>query len=467
MRVMKAFLLMAASAALAVPSLAQDAVVTSTSSGAATPVAPRLVRYTGSMPDAAGTTVAVRFSLYGGQTGGEALWSETQQVSVGTDGKYTVLLGAETAGGLPQDLFAKGDARWVAPQVSGVEKPRTLLAGVPYALKAVDAETLGGHEVSDFQMKSEPATGTAITQINVGSGITGGGTGPTVSLGLNTSYLQSIGNAAYAQLAAANSFHGNQTITGNLTVNGNFAGTAVNGLLSAGNTVYPQLAGNNTMTGTNTFNKVITFTSAQKFPGTATLAGNNSFSGTNAFTKAVTFASGQTFPGAATLAGNNSFSGTNAFTKAVTFASGQTFTGTAMLTGDNSFSGSNAFTKAVTFASGQTFSGMVTLAGNNTWTGTNTYSAATQFNGFVAQNYSDPGFYSAQFTNTSASGGGVYGSSGIVGVAGISTNTSGSGDGVLGEVASPDAFGVVGTNPGAGIGAGVYGTTVSGVRQAC
>jgi hypothetical protein len=55
-------------------------------------------------------------------------------------------------------------------------------------------------------------TGT-ITGVTAGTDLTGGGTSGNVTLNLNTSAL----NAAYAQLAAANTFTGNQTVNGTIT----------------------------------------------------------------------------------------------------------------------------------------------------------------------------------------------------------------------------------------------------------
>ena len=54
---------------------------------------------------------------------------------------------------MPLDLFTLGKARWlgVTPQLPAVgEQPRVLLVGVPYALKAADAETLAGLPASAF-----------------------------------------------------------------------------------------------------------------------------------------------------------------------------------------------------------------------------------------------------------------------------------------------------------------------------
>lgn len=51
------------------------------------------------------------------------------------------------------DLFASGESRWLGVQANlpgEVEQPRALLVSVPYALKAADAETLGGKPLAAF-----------------------------------------------------------------------------------------------------------------------------------------------------------------------------------------------------------------------------------------------------------------------------------------------------------------------------
>lgn len=53
--------------------------------------------------------VGVIFAIYAQQTGGAALWLETQNVKPDGNGNYSVLLGAETANGLPAELFASGN----------------------------------------------------------------------------------------------------------------------------------------------------------------------------------------------------------------------------------------------------------------------------------------------------------------------------------------------------------------------
>jgi hypothetical protein len=118
-------------------------------------VVPSLVKFTGSLSDIDGkplsSTVGVTFLLYKEQTGGAPLWMETQNVQADKNGHYSVMLGMATAHGLPADVFVAGEARWLAVQPSGqAERPRTLLLSVPYALKALDAETLGGKPASAF-----------------------------------------------------------------------------------------------------------------------------------------------------------------------------------------------------------------------------------------------------------------------------------------------------------------------------
>ena len=87
-------------------------------------------------------------TLYSEQTGRAPLWMETQNVTADANGHYTALLGATQSGGLPAELFSSEQARWVGIQVQ--EQPRVLLVSAPYALKASDAETIGGLPPSAF-----------------------------------------------------------------------------------------------------------------------------------------------------------------------------------------------------------------------------------------------------------------------------------------------------------------------------
>jgi hypothetical protein len=125
---------------------------------------PRLVNFSGKATDLQGKAVSgiagATFAIYKEESGGSPLWLETQNVQADTKGYYTVQLGTTKPDGLPQDLFSSGEARWLGVTVNGgQEQPRVLLLSVPYALKAADAETLGGKPLSAFQLATpQPAT---------------------------------------------------------------------------------------------------------------------------------------------------------------------------------------------------------------------------------------------------------------------------------------------------------------------
>jgi hypothetical protein len=110
---------------------------------------PRLVQFNGTLKDVLARpltgVVSVTFAIYAEQDGGTSLWSETQNVIADASGHYNTVLGVATVGGVPTELFATGQSRWMSVAVARQqEMPRVLLASVPYALKAADAETLGG-----------------------------------------------------------------------------------------------------------------------------------------------------------------------------------------------------------------------------------------------------------------------------------------------------------------------------------
>jgi len=109
-------------------------------------------------------TASATFAIYAEAEGGAALWQETQNVALDAAGQYSVLLGAASREGLPAGLFASGEPRWLAvrlnepgdAEASG-EQARVLLVSVPYALRAADAETLGGRPATDFLLREELA----------------------------------------------------------------------------------------------------------------------------------------------------------------------------------------------------------------------------------------------------------------------------------------------------------------------
>ena len=131
------------------------AIVASTAAQQQMSAVPTLVNFGGSLTDVKGMPLAgivgVTFSLYKDQQGGTPLWLETQNVQPDRTGHYTVMLGSATSQGLPTGLFVSGEARWLGVRAQGQpEQPRVLLLSVPYALKAGDAQTLGGLPPSAF-----------------------------------------------------------------------------------------------------------------------------------------------------------------------------------------------------------------------------------------------------------------------------------------------------------------------------
>jgi hypothetical protein len=127
---------------------------------------PQLVKFSGTISGTPAGTVSVIFALYKDQTGGAPLWQEVQNLAVDAAGHYTSLLGARSATGIPVEVFSTGEARWLGVQAERQpEQPRVLLVSVPYALKASDAETLGGLPASAF-LRASAAPGAVAAPAN-------------------------------------------------------------------------------------------------------------------------------------------------------------------------------------------------------------------------------------------------------------------------------------------------------------
>src|ERR1700693_4900716 len=107
------------------------------------------------------STEAVTVPVYRDQTGGDPLWQETQNVKVDASGNFALEMGATQNGGLPLDLLRAGEPRWVGVRVNRpgeVEQPRVQMLSVPSALRASDAETLGGLPASAYLVNPSAAT---------------------------------------------------------------------------------------------------------------------------------------------------------------------------------------------------------------------------------------------------------------------------------------------------------------------
>ncbi len=122
---------------------------------------PPVIQFSNVAVDEGGTplsgTASITFSLYNTAVGGQALWTETQNVQLGSAGQYSVYLGLTQANGLLANLFTSGQAQWLGVKIEGQpEQPRVFLVSVPYAMKAGDAATIGGLPPSAFVMAAPP-----------------------------------------------------------------------------------------------------------------------------------------------------------------------------------------------------------------------------------------------------------------------------------------------------------------------
>jgi hypothetical protein len=365
---------------------------------------PQLVQFSGALKNYDGKpasgVVGVTFLLYAEEEGGQSLWRETQNVPVDAEGRYSVALGAGTAYGLPSELFAAGQARWLAIEPQGLPAPaRILLLSVPYAMKAGDAETLGGLPASAFlRAGSEPhadfasasGSGQSMGKSATAASTSGSGTVNYIprwtpdGATLGNSILFQSGSGSTAKIGinkatptVALDVNGSVAASGSMTANGGFVlsakGTATAAKGSGSQPLSFQAAA---------FSSSTQKATAPKFQWQAETQGNNTaapgaslnllYSATATPTETglkiagngqVTFAPGQTFPGAGTLSGITAGTG----------LTGGGTTGSPTLGIDSTkvplLASANTFTAPITFASGQTFPGTGTLTGLTAGTG--------------------------------------------------------------------------------------------------
>jgi hypothetical protein len=298
------------------PGYAQHTISTNTNV-----VVPPLVNFSGVLTDLNGkpitTTgvVGVTFLLYKDSQGGSPLWMETQNVEPDRNGHYTVMLGSSSSSGLPADIFVAGEAHWLGVQAQGQdEQPRVLLVSAPYALKAGDAQTLGGLPASAFVLAAPPSnmsvgassqaasmTGDSVSPATTADVTTSGGTVNALSLfstatNIQNSLLTQTGTTAINVGGKLNlPATGTATATaGRISQAHDFVTSVFDSSKSAAVPQTFQLqaepAGNDTTTPSGTLNLLYA-------SGTATPAET----GLKISSKGMlTFATGQTFPGTGT-----------------------------------------------------------------------------------------------------------------------------------------------------------------------
>jgi hypothetical protein len=361
---------------------------------AANAVVPPVVKFSGVLTDVNNKpvtgTVGVTFSLYKESEGGAPLWVETQNVTPDKTGHYSVMLGSASTQGLPGSAFASGEARWLGVHAQGqTEQPRTLLMSVPYALKALDAETVGGLPPSAFVKAAAPGVASAANSNAPAAAITGTGTANHITKWLsptklgNSNIFDGAGKVGIATTSpgATLDVNGSAIVRDNATVNGSLsAGPITATSSSSGGTGVFANAGSSTAS-----NGVIA-EGATGVAGYTTVAGSIALygdAGSSAGSNGVVAYGATGVAGYATVSGGIALYGDAGSSTASNGVVGYGATGVA---GNSTITGSYG-----TFGSGSTG-----VWGNSTGTGANV---------------------------------GVLGTGGAFGVLGQSSSTSGSGGG--------------------------------------
>lgn len=286
-------------------------------------VVPPLISFNGVLNDANGRpitgTVSVTFLLYKDSQGGSPAWMESQSVRPDQTGHYSVMLGSTSTQGLPTEIFGAGEAHWLAVQVAGeAEQPRVLMVAVPYALKAADAQTLGGLPASAFVLAapvaatSSASATSALPTADVANSTpppasnvtTSGGTANTIPLfttstNIQNSILTQTGTTA-VNVGGKLNLPSIGTATSTTSFKSRpetFAASAFNsGTASAVAQTFQWQAeptGNNTSTPSGTFNLLFGSGTSNPTETGLKIASNGQF----------TFATGQKFPGTGTITG--------------------------------------------------------------------------------------------------------------------------------------------------------------------
>ena len=417
---------------------------------------PPLVNFSGTLSDLNGKPltgiVGVTFLLYKEQQGGAPLWLETQNVQSDETGHYAVTLGSTRSDGLPTDIFVAGEAHWLGIQVQGQsEQPRVLLVAVPYALKAGDAQTIGGWPPSAFVRATTPAnaettasgsapvsprTATATVQPPATGNTpvtTAGGTSGRIPVWDSTSDITSsvmsqstIGSGSQISVSGTLALPNNGTATstsGKKSRPLTLTASAFNSTTAAAvNQVFQwqsEPSGNNTASPSGTLN--LLFGSGSTTP---------SETGLRVSSKGVfTFASGQTFPGTGTVTSVGLSAPTSDFT-----VTGSPVTGSGMLGLNWVVAPTNADTASAIVKRDSTgsFAATSIAASSITVSNSATNGTAITVDGTGSGSY---GVYSSGATyglygygSTSGNSTGVAGNGSSVGVYGYSSSTTGSGN---------------------------------------
>jgi hypothetical protein len=114
---------------------------------------PRKINYQGLLTDSDDGeplvgTYDLTFRIYDASSGGDLLWSEMGSVTTDKFGVFSALIGSS----VPLDISFEGPC-WLEIVVEGETLgPRRELASVPYAFRAINADSLGGLSSASFSL---------------------------------------------------------------------------------------------------------------------------------------------------------------------------------------------------------------------------------------------------------------------------------------------------------------------------
>lgn len=296
-------------------------------------IVPSLVNFSGVLADMNGKpltgTVSMTFSLYKDRQVGAAIWTESQNVQVDRAGHYSVMLGSTTSQGLPADLFASGEARWLSVHAEGQPEEWVMLLSVPYAMKAADAATIGGLPPSAFALAAQGGATSVVQPSPPATIITPnlGGSGTQDFIPLWTTSAGTLGNSVLFQSGSGSVAKIGVNTTAPASTLDIAGGSTVRGLLSLPSTGTATASGGHNSQpldfAASVFNGTSSTPVTQSFQWQAEPVNNdksnagtslNLLFGTGASAPAetglniasngqITFATGQKFPGTGTVTG--------------------------------------------------------------------------------------------------------------------------------------------------------------------
>jgi hypothetical protein len=466
-----------------------------------TATVPRLVKFTGTLTGAAGKpltgVVGATFALYAEETGGAPLWMETQSLRTDSAGRYTAMLGVTRNDGIPAEVFASGQGRWLGVQPQGeAERPRVLMVSVPYALQAADAETLGGLPPSAFALAGASATPAAATGRSAPaspakSAQTGAaspdltGTGVADHLAYWTS-ASALASSALYQTAAKHIGLGTTTPSAGIEVDAATV-TAILGNATATSGAFNGVNGQSASTTGAGVSGVATATTGTPngvYGSSASATGDGVYGLNSSTTGPAVGVYGQSqFNGVSGLATASTGYANGVYGQTLS-TSGSAISGSATATTGNTngvygqaastsgwgvFGNATATTGSTNGVYGQTAS----TIGNGVFG--NATSTTGGNNGVYGQTASPSGNGVTGVNNATTGGNGVFGSSNATsgsssgvagftastignGVSGYATSTSGGNNGVYGQTVSPNGNGITGVNDSSTGGNGVVGS---------